>query len=145
MERHDIIETNKGLAYTLIIIGIILICVTLAMTINAMLSDLEEEAFEWTSVLYFVQGLSLVVIGVSQLRWRKYYIEWNTDEIRYRMPGNKEEESIKIADIRNLEIKLYEVQLQLKDREKVINLEHAQFKSIRRVKDMFEELRSSLS
>jgi hypothetical protein len=40
---------------------------------------------------------------------------------------------------------LFEVQLRLKDGEKVINLEHAQYKAIRRIKEGLEEIKSSLS
>jgi hypothetical protein len=45
MERHYIIESNKGLAYVLITIGVLLICVTLAKTIIAMATGLEDEPF----------------------------------------------------------------------------------------------------
>lgn len=144
MERHYVNESKKGLAYTLIAIGLILVLVTLVNVIKAMVA-LETEPFEWTSVLYFIQGLSLVLMGLFQLRSRKYYIEWSADELNCFLSRKKGIERIRIADIKSVEIKLFEIHIKLKEEEIVINLENAQFKSIRKIKDMFEELRSSFT
>ncbi len=145
MERHYVYQTNKGLAYFLIGFGVLMGGVALGILIKSMLPRFGDEAFEWTSLLYFIQALSLVVLGIFNLRFRKYYIEWSAEEINYFLTGKKRVEKIRIADIESLVIKLFEIQIKLKDEEKIINLENLQFKSIRSIKDKFEEISSSLT
>jgi hypothetical protein len=144
MERHYVHEANKGLAYILIIIGVSLACVALGLLIKSMITGPENEALEWTNIFYLIQGASLVFLGLYHLRKRKYYIEWNREEIKIYLPGYKEIDMVQISDIKGLEIKLFEVLIHMEKGDKRIDLEHVEFESIRSIKDKFEEISSML-
>ena len=144
MERHYVHEANKGLAYVLIIIGVSLAGVALAMLIKSLITGPENEALEWTNILYIIQGGSLIVIGLYNLRSRKYYIEWSEEEIKIYLPGYKEIDTVQISHIKGLEIKLFEILIHIDKGDKRIDLEHVEFESIRSLKDKFEEISSIL-
>lgn len=145
MERHYVVEANRGLAYVLIIMGVLLACVALALLIKSMITGPEDGALEWTNFLFIIQGISLVVVGLYNLRSRKYFIEWDKDEINFYLPGNKKLDHIRIADINGLDIKLFEVLIHMETGDKRIDLEHVDFKAIRSIKDKFEEISSMLA
>ncbi len=63
--------------------------------------------------------------------------------MNYFLPKNKNIETITISEIKNVSINLFEIHLKLLDTEKIINLDNLEFKEIRRIKEKFEQIKSS--
>jgi methyl coenzyme M reductase subunit D len=64
--------------------------------------------------------------------------------LRYLLPPNKVSETIKLSEIRNIEIKLSEIHLQLSEGNITLNLENFHFKELRRIKEKFEEIKMKM-
>lgn len=141
MERYHVNNSKKGLAWFLVGIGGFLFIFGLVLLIRFLLDETRGEFSLTSIILYFFQGITLGALGIINLRSRKYYLEWNEKEIRYYLPGHKGVKLIKISDIEEVEIKLYEIWLNMGDGEKTIDLEQVQFNEIRKIKEKFEEIK----
>jgi hypothetical protein len=76
-------------------------------------------------------------MGWSFIRNQKYYMEWDDREIRYLLPYTKRAEVIKLDEIESVNIKLFEIELILKNGIKTIKLDNLEFEDIRRIKERF--------
>ncbi len=141
MERYHVNNSKKGLAWFLVGIGGLLVIFGLVLLIRLLMDDSKSEFSMLGIVLYLFQGVMLGILGVVHLRSGRYYLEWNEEEFRYYLPGQKGVELIKIGDIKEVEINLYEIHLSLGDEERSVNLEHVQFEEIKRIKEKFEEIK----
>ena len=72
---------------------------------------------------------------------RKYFIEWDEDELRYLLPATKKLEAIKFADIHSVRVKLFEIELQLAEGTRNLDLSNLQFKDLKKIKERFESLK----
>ncbi len=54
-------------------------------------------------------------MGYSYLNSRKYFIEWDDKEIRFLLPDTKSIETLQIDEIKSVGIKLFEIELELKN------------------------------
>lgn len=95
----------------------------------------------FSSVAFLLQGALLSLLGWMNLRSGKYFVEWDQKEIRCYLPAMKRIETIEIEKITGVNVHLFEIQLNLGDEIRTINLENAQFKEIRKIKDKFEEIK----
>jgi hypothetical protein len=57
---------------------------------------------DWNNFIFILQGILFFFVGYSNIRYQKYFIEWNDIELRYLLPPNKVSETIKLSEIRNL-------------------------------------------
>jgi hypothetical protein len=61
-------------------------------------------------------------MGAGNLSVRKYYIEWDDNELHFLLPDTKIQETIKLGDIISVAIRLFEIELKLPDKTKTLAL-----------------------
>ncbi len=98
---------------------------------------------DWNSILFTCLGLIFIIKGVEDLYVRKYYIEWDDNELRLYLPDTRIPESIILSEIGHVSIKLFKIELKLKDKTRLINLGNLRYKDLRKIKEKFEELEKS--
>ena len=98
---------------------------------------------DWNSVLFTCLGIIFIIKGVDDLFFRRYYIEWDDNELRLFLPDTKNLETISLSDIGHINIKLFKIELRLRDKTRLINLSNLRYKDLRKIKEKFEELEKS--
>jgi len=140
MERIRVFKGKDGLAKFLVIFGIIFTLLGLALFAKYVISgfNFDFPSGDWNSVMFTIQGILFILIGGSYLKSRKYFIEWDEKELRFLLPDNKGIETIKIDEIQSVSLKLFEIELKLKNGARTLNLENLQFEDIKKIKEKFE-------
>jgi len=99
---------------------------------------------DWNSLIFIIQGLLFIIMGAGNLLVKKYFIEWNEDELRFFLPDTKKVEIIKLSEIVSVNIRLFEIQLNLHDRIRILDLNNLQFEDLRKIKEHFESLNKKI-
>ena len=143
MERIKIFTINKGLTKFFIISGIVSFVFGIGLLTYSFINGFKTafQGGDWSYVIFTIEGILFFFIGYSNLIYEKYFIEWNDEELKYLLPKNKSAETIKISDIEAIEIKLFEIKLQLPGSNKTLNLENVRFKELKSIKIKFEEIK----
>jgi hypothetical protein len=98
---------------------------------------------DWNSVLNIVQGLLFVGLGVYNFRNKKYYIEWDKEELRFVLPDSKKLEKIKFSEIQSVNIKLFEIKLHLSpNRKRTLDINNLRDEDLKKVKSEFKTLQN---
>jgi hypothetical protein len=142
MTRINVFKTSNVFPRLFIILGSIFAIIGIILFIKA-LSDGFDSHFpsgDWNSLTFIIQGILFVIMGVGNLLVRKYFIEWNEDELRFLLPDSKKAENIKLSDIDSVNIRLFEIQFNLHDRIRTLDLSNLQFEDIKKIKAQFESL-----
>jgi len=140
MEKIRIFKVYKGLAIFFLIFGTLFTFMGIALLIKSLINGFNS-AFpggDWNAVFFTLQGILFVVMGSASLLNRKYFIEWDEQELRYLLPDKKAIEIIKFSDIISVNIRLFEIELTMKNSVKSLNLENLQFEDIKKIKKKFE-------
>ena len=118
MTRISVYKTPTVFSKFFIVFGAFFTVLGIILIIRALMNGFNTEfpSGDWNSILYTIQGLLFIIMGSSGLISRKYYIEWDDRELRYFLPFPKRSETIKFDDIVSINIKLFEIQLNLSDR-----------------------------
>ena len=142
MEKIRIYKVHTGLAKFFIIFGFIFTILGISLLIMSLINgfNLHFPSGDWNSVFFTFQGLLFILMGYSNLKVRKYFIEWDDKELRFLLPDSKKTETIKLDQIQSANIKLFEVELQLANMTRTLNLENLQFEDLRKVKEKFENI-----
>jgi len=142
MERIKVYKGKDWLAKFFVFFGAAYTIFGLGLSINYAISgfNFHFPSGDWNSVLFFFQGILFVTMGIASLKSRKYFIEWDDKEMRFFLPGAKVVDSVVIDDIRSVNVRLFEIELELKNGLKNINLENLEFEDIRKIKGKFEKL-----
>ncbi len=145
MERMEIFKVKKKFVKFFIITGLILFLFGIIFLINSLMNGFQTQfpGGDWNYVIFSFQGLLSFFMGYSMLKYKKYFIEWDSENLRYFLPKSKLIETIKISDIKSIEIKLFEIKIQLPENDKTLDLGNIQFKELRRIKEKFEELKNN--
>jgi len=148
MERINIFKIKKNFIQAFIGFGIIFIMLGLTLLLRALTVGFDYNFFggDWNSILYIVQGIVFVLLGLYQLKYRNYFIEWDETEIRYFIKGEKKIRRIEISKIKSIEIKTNKIVIQINEYEEKIQLvfELVEYNTLTRIKKKFEELKSKL-
>lgn len=139
MERLKIYNGKKGIAKFSIVFGCIFFLFGLGLIIN---SAANNTNLEWSSIVFALEGILFVFLGYKILTSGKYFIEWDDVQMNYLLPTIKSVETIVFSQVKGVQIDLFEIQVDLGESKKVINLEDLQFEHIRSLKRKFEELRA---
>lgn len=141
MEKIKIYKVYKGLAIFFVVFGTLFTVMGIALIIKSLLNgfNMNFPGGDWNAVFFTLQGILFVVMGSASLLSRKYFIEWNEQELRYLLPDKKTVEIIKFTDIKSVNIRLFEIELTLTDSIRSLNLENLQFEDIKKVKKKFED------
>jgi uncharacterized membrane protein len=142
MERIRVFKVLKVLTRIFIILGTIATILGLSLFIKSLINGFNTKfpSGDWNSVFFTVQGLLFVIMGYSNLKNRKYYIEWDDKELRFLLPDTKKVESVPFSEIISVNIKLFEIEITLKDSIRTLNLDNLEFEDLKKVKKKFEDL-----
>lgn len=145
MTRIRATKRNKGLEKVLLSIGILLVVVSIIMFIIDAVLNSNADLKPLNYILLFFQGILLIALASFNTRYRKYYIEWDDDIIEYYLPKVKDPVRIEISDIKNIDIKLFEIHLDVGEDVRIMDLGHVDFEEIKSIKTKFEEIKSKIS
>jgi len=147
MTRINIFRSSTFLTKFFIGFGSLLSISGILLLVNALINGFNVELLsgDWSYVLFTIQGLLLLLVGSWNLVVKKYYIEWDDDELRFLLPDIKRLDTIKIDQILAVTIRLFEIEIKLKDKTKVVDLNNLQFEDIKKIKEKFEDLRKHMS
>jgi len=142
MDRIKVYKGKDGLAKFFVVFGTFFTLAGLALLIKYVIAgfNFNFPSGDWNSILFTFQGILFIIIGTANLKSRKFFIEWDDNELRFLLPDTKGVETIKIDDIQLVSIKLFEIELKLKNGVKTLNLENLQFEDIRKIKEKFEKI-----
>lgn len=142
MERIKVFKGREWLARFFVVFGILYTLIALGLLIKYSVEGLDFHfpSGNWNFVLFFLQGILFVIMGIASMKGRKYFIEWDDKEMRFFLPGAKVVDSVIIDDIESVNIRLFEIELELNNGLKKINLENLEFEDIRKIKAKFEKL-----
>ena len=144
MTRISVFKTSTFLSKFFIVFGIIFSTIGIILLIKALINGFNTKfpSGDWNSVLFTFQGLLFIIMGAGNLAVRKYYIEWNENEIRFLLPNTKKPETIKLVDIISVTIRLFEIELKLQDNIKILDLNNLQFEDLKKIKEKFENIKN---
>ncbi|HOB83558.1 MAG TPA: hypothetical protein PK521_06640 [Bacteroidales bacterium] len=139
MERIRIFKGSPVFGKFYIIFGAFFALTGIVVTAINLTGGFDERlnGGDWSFVLFILQGILISIMGWSFIRNQKYYMEWDDREIRYLLPYTKRAEVIKLDEIESVNIKLFEIELILKNGIKTIKLDNLEFEDIRRIKERF--------
>ena len=95
---------------------------------------------DWNSVLFSFLGVIFIIKGVEDLYVKKYFIEWDDTELRLLLPDNKVLETIILADINYVNIKLFKIELKVKDQTRSIKLSNLRYVDQSKFKEKLENI-----
>ncbi len=143
MERVKIFKRKKELELFFIIFGLFSLTLGMTFLIKSLRTGFNTDFFDgdWNAVIYSLQGIIFFIIGHLTRKNEKYFIEWNNEELRYLFPKNKLVETIKLSEIKGVEIDTLEINIELSEGSKTLKLDNIQYKEVRRIKERFEEIK----
>jgi hypothetical protein len=94
---------------------------------------------DWNDLIFILEGLLFILMGVINLANKKYYLEWDDTELHLFLPDTKKPETIIFEEIESVNIKLFEIQLIFNDRTRIIDLNSLPAEDLKIVKNMFEQ------
>lgn len=132
MEAVKYSKNPKRLGWVLVILG------TSFIALSAYLAFFEN--FTWLALFAGVQ--TLVFYKNSQRL--KYFIKIDNQVLSFSFHGEKRE-TIEFCDIKNLNIKLFEIHIEKEDGEtSILNLETIKDRELKKIKASFQELKGEL-
>ena len=133
----------KGLAKFFIVFGSIITIVAFFVVIKSLVNGFNTNfpSGDWTFVFFTIQGLLFILMGSINLLNKKYFIEWDDKELRFLLPDTKQVETVLFSEIVSVNIRLFEIELKLKDTVRTLNLDNMEFEDLKRVKKKFEDLK----
>jgi hypothetical protein len=142
MERIRVFKVLTGLARFFIILGAITSIFGLSLFFKYLINGFNTKfpSGDWNSVIFTIQGFLFIIMGYSNLKNKRYYIEWDDKELKFLLPDRKQVESVLFSEIVSANIKLFEIELRLKDSVRTLNLDSLEFEDLKKVKQKFEDL-----
>jgi hypothetical protein len=146
LERVNIYEIHQKSTKAFIAVGFVFFILGIAMLISYSDFDSQFPSNDWNSIIYMGQGIIFILIGIYNLKYKKYFIEWDDNKIRYFLKADKKINCIEISNIKAVEIKINKVFIQTYDNPKAIelNFEQIEYKKLKKIKGKFEALNSAL-
>ena len=142
MTRVKAFKSQTILSKLMIGFGILFLLVGIFAIVSFFVreSPTESSSMDWTGFLQGFQGLFFIGLGAYNLRNEKYYIEWDDHQLRFFLPDTKQPETIDFADIDSINIKLFEIELYIKDKKRTLDLNTLKYEDLKKVKSKFEPL-----
>jgi len=142
MTRIHVFKASSSFSWFILIFGSVFLVLGIILFIRALIEGFEWQFFsgDWNSVIYILQGILFLVMGLSNLLNRKFFIEWDDSEIRFLLPKKKAVETVRIPEISSVEIRLFEIQISLPDKTHLLDLNNLQFEDLRKIKEKFESI-----
>ena len=146
MEIIRLYKSNRLTAWFMTILGLSALILGGWGMVLAVKSGFDTRLLEgnWIYAIHILQGVVFINLGYSIFKKGRYFVGWDNREIRYMLPGCKNVEIIKITEVSEIDLKLFEVSLRIGDSVKVMDLKDIEYQPLRRIKSYFEELQSAL-
>ncbi len=146
MERVYLYRTNRKFVRFFLIFSIIVLIISLFLLSRVAFFWLINQSveFHWNYLTYALQSVAFILLAMSFLKKEKNFIEWNEKEINYLLPKSTEPVNVIIANIKGVEIGLNAVIITENNLQKIITLENAEYKDLKRIKNRFEEIKRAL-
>lgn len=146
MIRVKIYRFSKILSKVFIGFGIVILLLGIFTVIKSMTSEFNTEFLsgDWNAVLNIIQGIVFITLGTLNLTKGKYFIEWDDSQLRFLLPDTKQLEKIEFSEIKSVNIKLFEIELQLDNRKHTLDLNNLEDKDLKKIKDKFKSFKKSL-
>ena len=143
MTRINVFKTSTFLSKFFIVFGAFFTIIGILLLIKALINGFNTKfpSGDWNSVLFTFQGLLFIIMGTGNLSVRKYYIEWDDNELQFLLPDTKKLETIKLEDIISVTIRLFEIDLKLPDKTRTLDLSNLQFEDLKKIKEKFEDIK----
>jgi hypothetical protein len=144
MTRINVFKTSTTFSRFFIILGSIFTVLGILLIIKALINGFNTKfpSGDWNSVFFTIQGLLFIIMGAGNLSVRKYYIEWDDNELKFLLPDTKRVETIKLGDIISVRIRLFEIELKLPDKTRTLDLNNLQFEDLKKIKEKFENIKN---
>ena len=98
----------------------------------------------WMSGMIMLQGLFSLLLGYSRKKEKNLFIEWDENEIRYRLLKDKSTQIIQISEIMNINGNATEIRIQLAGTEKILHLEGIFYQDMKRVREYLQTLQETI-
>jgi hypothetical protein len=140
MTRINVYRSSTVLSKFFIVFGSIFTLSGILLLIQALIKgfNIHFPSGDWNSVTFTIQGLLFIIMGVGNLSVRKYFIEWDDKELIFFLPDTKKLEKVNFADIISVNIRLFEIELNLQNQIKILDLNTLQFEDLKKIKAKFE-------
>jgi hypothetical protein len=140
MERVKIYRIKKQSIKYLMIIGAIFLFAGVILSLRFIIQGIDSQLLPLNLIyLPFTSlGFLLIIFGYLALSDDKYFFAWNDVEIAYLLPKHKDVNIIKIADIKGISIKSFEITIKIADSEKNLNLENIEYAEFQTIKNALE-------
>ncbi|MGF1586733.1 MAG: hypothetical protein ACFCUM_15510 [Bacteroidales bacterium] len=147
MEKIYFCKTNKTTLRIFLILGIILILISFIGLSHSIYEGFRTELLggDWLFLFNLLQGIIFVSWAYSMQLKKKYFIGWDDNILQYHLPENNVHETMDIADIKDIELSLFEIKFKLDGQEKRLKLEEIEYKDMRKIKEKFENLKLSFN
>ena len=125
MEKIKVYKVRTGFSVFFLIFGSLFTVAGLYLFIACLRAgfNFHFPSGDWSTVFFIFQGILFVLMGYSGLNSRKYFIEWDDNELRFLLPDTKTIEKINFDEIESTNVRLFEIELMLRSGVKVLNLE----------------------
>ncbi len=146
MKRASLYKYNKGVAWFFICAGAfeaIAGIIWFGMAINKGF-DNKFVGGDWFSVIYLIQGILFLSGGLWMNWYKRFFVEWDSESLRFRTIESKKIISVDLSDIKAIDIRVYQILLSAGDDILTINLENSPYKDLKYLKEQFSILRESL-
>lgn len=143
MTRISVFKTSTLLSKIFVTFGAIFTTIGILLLIKALINGFNTKfpSGDWNSVLFAFQGLLFILMGVGNLSVRKYYIEWDDNELKFLLPDTRKPETIRLSDIISVTIRLFEIELRLPEKTRILDLNNLRFEDLKKIKEKFEDLK----
>lgn len=145
MTRINVYRTSTVFSKFFIVFGSIFTLLGILLFIKALVNgfNVHFPSGDWNSVTFTIQGLLFIIMGANNLSVRKYFIEWDDKELLFLLPDTKKLEKINLADIISVNVRLFEIELNLQNQKRIIDLSNLQFEDLKKIKAKFETFNKS--
>lgn len=143
MERIRLYRISLFLSWTFIVLACLNAAFGIALLIkNTEQGHLPEDSFKIVHPVFMIlQGIVFLIWGIYNLSKRKFYIEWDETDLRLFLPGTKRLEIIKFTDIQSVIVRLFEIELRLLNKVRIIDLNNLKYEDLKKVKERFEKIK----
>jgi len=139
MEKIKVFKGSPAFGKFYIIAGCLFALLGLIVTVKNLTDGFDPQfrTGDWSFILFTFQGILFLIMGWSFVNSRKYFIQWDENELNYLLPDTKKIRTIRLNDIQSVNIKLFEIVVDLKEGRETISLENLEFEDIKKIKEKF--------
>jgi len=135
-EHFHIYKINKNFANSFLVFGVLFFLFSIGIFIYSLIVD---QSVAWHYLLFSFQGLIALFQALVAIKNRRYFVEWDEQQISYWLPKTPGIESIRFSDIESAKINKMSIELMLKNgTTKNVNLKSLFLPQKTKLKEKFE-------